>query len=69
MIGYCSFGLGHGYWSSAMVIGYRLWLLVIDICTKKCGYGYNPFWLLAIVNYLRLLGIGCGLFTIRYFKF
>jgi hypothetical protein len=24
--------------------------LAIDIYTKKCGYGYNPFWLLAIVH-------------------
>jgi hypothetical protein len=33
------FGLGHGYWS-----------LAIDIYTKKCGYGYNPFWLLPIFH-------------------
>jgi hypothetical protein len=40
--------ISHWLWLLAMYIGYRLWLLVIDTYTKKCGYGYNPFWLLAI---------------------
>jgi hypothetical protein len=69
MIGYCSLGLGHSYWSLAMVIGYayrplaighRLWLLAIDIYTKKCGYGYNPFWLLPIVHGYVLNSIAIG---------
>jgi hypothetical protein len=61
MIGYWSFGLGHGYWSLA--IGYAYWPLAIDIYTKNVAmvithFGYCPFsmamfithWLLAIVH-------------------
>jgi hypothetical protein len=33
-----------------MRIDHWLWLLAIDIYTKKCGYGYNPFWLLPIFH-------------------
>jgi hypothetical protein len=43
MIGYWPFGLVHGYWS-----------LAIDIYTKKCGYVYNPFWLLSMDMFITL---------------
>ncbi len=59
--------ISHWLWLLAMHISHRLWLLTIDICTKKCGYGYNPFWLLAIVNCLQLLVVGYSLFNIFYF--
>ncbi len=52
MIGYWPFGLGHGYWSLA--ICHSLWLLAIDIYTKKCGYVYNPFWLLSMAMFITL---------------
>jgi hypothetical protein len=60
--------IGYGHLLLAMHINHGLWLLAINICTKKCACGYNPFWLLAIVNCLRLLGIGYGLLVIRYFR-
>jgi hypothetical protein len=52
-------------------IGYGYWLLIFTL--KKCGYGYNPFWLLPIVHgyaynplaidhWLWLLGIRCEIF-------
>jgi len=64
MIGYWPFGLGHGYWLCVLTIGYwplvivvgywplsidySYWLLIFTL--KKCGYGYNLFWLLPIVH-------------------
>jgi hypothetical protein len=54
-----------------MHIDHRLWLLTTEIYTKKCGYSYNPFWLLPIVHgyiinpsigHFKLaivIGIGC----------
>jgi hypothetical protein len=33
-----------------LAISHPLWLLAIDIYTKKCGYAYGPFWLLHIVH-------------------
>jgi hypothetical protein len=35
-----------GYWP--LSIGYGYWLLIFTL--QKCGYGYNPFWLLPIVH-------------------
>jgi len=46
----CQWLLAIDDWLLAMAIGHWLWLLVIDIYTKKCGYGYNPFWLSPIVH-------------------
>jgi hypothetical protein len=65
------FGLGHGYWSLAMVIGYWLcisaigygyWLLIFTL--KKCGYGYNPFWLLPIFHVYACNPLAIGHFPL-----
>jgi hypothetical protein len=49
-----------GYAYRPLAIGHRLWLLAIDIYTKKCGYGCNPFWLLPIVHGYVLNSLAIG---------
>jgi len=53
-----------GHWLLAMHIGHWLWLLAIDIYTKKCGYAYNPFWLLPIFHVYACNPLAIGHFPL-----